>query len=60
MGSTSRLHDLRHLHASIAIQSGMDAKVLADRLQRFAQSLIAKVIASMTEPTENVLQGDGF
>lgn len=27
-----RLHDLRHLHASIAIRSGMDAKVLADRL----------------------------
>ena len=27
-----RLHDLRHLHASLAIQQGMDAKVLADRL----------------------------
>jgi hypothetical protein len=27
-----RLHDLRHLHASIAIRSGMDPKVLADRL----------------------------
>lgn len=27
-----RLHDLRHLHASIAIKEGMDAKVLADRL----------------------------
>jgi integrase len=27
-----RLHDLRHLHASVAIHSGMDAKVLADRL----------------------------
>lgn len=27
-----RLHDLRHLHASLAIKSGMDAKVLADRL----------------------------
>lgn len=27
-----RLHDLRHLHASVAIQNGMDPKVLADRL----------------------------
>ena len=27
-----RLHDLRHLHASLAIKGGMDAKVLADRL----------------------------
>jgi integrase len=27
-----RLHDLRHLHASVAIKGGMDAKVLADRL----------------------------
>lgn len=27
-----RLHDLRHLHASIAIRAGMDPKVLADRL----------------------------
>ena len=27
-----RLHDLRHLHASLAIRSGMDVKVLADRL----------------------------
>lgn len=27
-----RLHDLRHLHASMAIKGGMDAKVLADRL----------------------------
>lgn len=27
-----RLHDLRHLHASVAIRGGMDAKVLADRL----------------------------
>lgn len=27
-----RLHDLRHLHASIAIRSGIDPKVLADRL----------------------------
>jgi integrase len=27
-----RLHDLRHLHASIAIRSGMDPKRLADRL----------------------------
>ena len=27
-----RLHDLRHLHASLAIRQGMDAKVLADRL----------------------------
>jgi integrase len=30
--SQARLHDLRHLHASVAIESGMDAKVLADRL----------------------------
>jgi integrase len=29
---TIRLHDLRHLHASIAIRSGMAPKVLADRL----------------------------
>lgn len=27
-----RLHDLRHLHASMAIKSGVDPKVLADRL----------------------------
>ncbi len=27
-----RLHDLRHLHASLAIRGGMDATVLADRL----------------------------
>lgn len=27
-----RLHDLRHLHASIAIKNGTDPKVLADRL----------------------------
>lgn len=30
--SQARLHDLRHLHASVAIESGMDAKMLADRL----------------------------
>jgi integrase len=30
--SQARLHDLRHLHASVAIDSGMDPKVLADRL----------------------------
>lgn len=30
--SQARLHDLRHLHASVAIEGGMDAKVLADRL----------------------------
>lgn len=29
---TIRLHDLRHLHASMAIKSGTDPKVLADRL----------------------------
>ena len=29
---TMRLHDLRHLHASMAIRSGVDPKVLADRL----------------------------
>lgn len=28
----ARLHDLRHLHASVVIESGMDAKMLADRL----------------------------
>jgi integrase len=27
-----RLHDLRHLHASIAIKNGADPKLLADRL----------------------------
>lgn len=27
-----RLHDLRHLHASVAIKNGVDPKVLADRL----------------------------
>lgn len=27
-----RLHDLRHLHASLAIKGGMDPKMLADRL----------------------------
>lgn len=27
-----KLHDLRHLHASMAIKNGMDPKVLADRL----------------------------
>lgn len=27
-----KLHDLRHLHASMAIRSGVDPKVLADRL----------------------------
>ncbi len=27
-----RLHDLRHLHASMAIKNGMDPKMLADRL----------------------------
>ena len=27
-----RLHDLRHLHASLAIRNGVDPKVLADRL----------------------------
>lgn len=27
-----RLHDLRHLHASLAIKDGMDPKMLADRL----------------------------
>ena len=30
--SRVRLHDLRHLHASMAIKAGVDAKVLADRL----------------------------
>ncbi len=27
-----RLHDLQHLHASLAIKGGMDPKMLADRL----------------------------
>jgi integrase len=30
--SRVRLHDLRHLHASVAIRNGVDPKVLADRL----------------------------
>ncbi len=38
-----RLHDLRHLHASLAIQQGMDAKVLADRLGHSRASLTLDV-----------------
>ena len=37
------LHDLRHFHASLAIQQGMDAKVLADRLGHSRASLTLDV-----------------
>lgn len=42
-----RLHDLRHLHASIAIRAGMDPKVLADRLGHARASFTLDVYAHL-------------
>ena len=44
-----RLHDLRHLHASLAIRQGMDAKVLADRLGHSRASLTLDVYTHLFE-----------
>jgi integrase len=44
-----RLHDLRHLHASLAIAQGMDAKVLADRLGHARASFTLDVYTHLFE-----------
>lgn len=44
-----RLHDLRHLHASLAIQQGMDAKMLADRLGHSRASMTLDVYTHLFE-----------
>ena len=44
-----RLHDLRHLHASMAIKSGMDPKVLADRLGHSRASFTLDVYTHLFE-----------
>lgn len=45
----ARLHDLRHLHASIAIKGGMDPKVLADRLGHARASFTLDVYTYLFE-----------
>ena len=42
-----RLHDLRHLHASLAIKGGMDPKMLADRLGHAKASFTMDVYAHL-------------
>lgn len=44
-----RFHDLRHLHASIAIRQGMDVKMLADRLGHSRTSLTLDVYTHLFE-----------
>jgi integrase len=44
-----RLHDLRHLHASVAIKSGVDPKVLADRLGHARASFTLDVYTHLFE-----------
>ncbi len=44
-----RLHDLRHLHASIAIRAGVDPKVLADRLGHARASFTLDVYTHLFE-----------
>lgn len=44
-----KLHDLRHLHASMAIRSGVDPKVLADRLGHAKASFTLDVYTHLFE-----------
>ncbi len=44
-----RLHDLRHLHASVAIRNGVDPKVLADRLGHARASFTLDVYTHLFE-----------
>ena len=44
-----RFHDLRHLHASIAIKEGVDPKVLADRLGHSRASFTMDVYTHLFE-----------
>lgn len=44
-----RLHDLRHLHASMAIRNGVDPKVLADRLGHARASFTLDVYTHLFE-----------
>ncbi len=44
-----KLHDLRHLHASMAIRSGVDPKVLADRLGHTRASFTLDVYTHLFE-----------
>ena len=44
-----KLHDLRHLHASMAIRSGVDPKVLADRLGHARASFTLDVYTHLFE-----------
>ena len=44
-----KLHDLRHLHSSICIKSGMDPKVLADRLGHSRASFTLDVYTHLFE-----------
>jgi len=61
------LHDLRHLHASIAIRSGMDPKMLADRLGHAHASLTLDVYTHLFDEHReqsavsimNLMQVDG-
>lgn len=45
----AKLHDLRHLHASMAIRSGVDPKVLADRLGHARASFTLDVYTHLFE-----------
>ena len=47
--SRVRLHDLRHLHASLAIKAGVDLKVLADRLGHSRASFTLDVYTHLFE-----------
>lgn len=49
-----RLHDLRHLHASMAIKSGLDTKVLADRLGHSRASFTLDRYTHLFEEQRNV------
>ena len=44
-----RLHDLRHLHASMAIRNGADPKLLADRLGHARASFTLDVYTHLFE-----------
>ena len=44
-----RLHDLRHLHASVAIKEDMDPKMLADRLGHARASFTLDVYTHLFE-----------
>ena len=51
----ARLHDLRHLHASLAISGGMQARVLATRLGHAKPSFTLDVYTHLTISCKTVL-----